>query len=91
VRDLDMQVDEAAEAPYRERCVMTRKGKKANNGTPDKRNEPKANRLMVPGYEPSAKNAEVLPWKWAADRLKTSRQYWIATTRPNGSPHLMVI
>ena len=70
---------------------MTRKGKKAKNGTPDKRNEPKANRLMVPGYEPSAKKAGVLPWKWAADRLKKSRQYWIATTRPDGSPHLMVI
>ena len=70
---------------------MTRKGKKAKNGTLEKPNEPKANRLTVPGYEPSAKNAGVLPWKWAADRLKKSRQYWIATTRPDGSPHLMVI
>lgn len=70
---------------------MTRKGKKAKNGTLERPNEPKANRLTVPGYEPSAKNAGVLPWKWAADRLKKSRQYWIATTRPDGSPHLMVI
>jgi Pyridoxamine 5'-phosphate oxidase len=68
---------------------MTRKT--AKNGTSEKSNEPRANRLTVPGYEPSAKNAGVLPWKWAADRLKKSRQYWIATTRPDGSPHLMVI
>lgn len=71
---------------------MTHKGKKDNNGTPEKqRNEPKANRLTVPGYEASAKKAGALPWKWAADRLKKTRQYWIATTRPDGTPHLMVI
>jgi hypothetical protein len=45
----------------------------------------------VPGYELSAKRAGLLPWKWAADRLKRSRQYWIATTRPDGAPHLMII
>jgi Pyridoxamine 5'-phosphate oxidase len=70
---------------------MTRKGQTVKNGTLEKRDEPKANRLTVPVYERSAKNAGVLPWKWAADRLKKSRQYWIATTRPDGSPHLMVI
>ena len=47
-------------------------------------------RPIVPGYEFSAK-ARLLPWKWATDRLKKSRQYWIATTRPNGAPHLMII
>ncbi len=52
---------------------------------------PRATRLAVAGYELSAKKAKVLPWKWAADRLKRSRQYWIATTRPNGAPHLMII
>jgi Pyridoxamine 5'-phosphate oxidase len=26
-----------------------------------------------------------------SDRLKKSRQYWIATTRPHGAPHLMII
>lgn len=33
----------------------------------------------------------LLPWKWAEDRLKKSRQYWIATTRPDGRPHVMVV
>jgi hypothetical protein len=28
-----------------------------------------------------------LPWKWAVARLTAARNYWIATTRPNGQPH----
>jgi len=28
-----------------------------------------------------------LPWSWAADRLVSARNYWIATTRPSGRPH----
>ena len=56
-----------------------------------KRREPEATRPSVPGYEFSAKTTGLLPWKWAAERLKKSRQYWIATTRPDGAPHLMVI
>ncbi len=28
-----------------------------------------------------------LPWNWATERLTSSRNYWIATTRPNGQPH----
>jgi hypothetical protein len=36
-------------------------------------------------------NKGLLPWKWAEDRLKKSRQYWIATSRPDGRPHMMVI
>jgi hypothetical protein len=65
--------------------------RKAKRSVPPKRKDPKATRLSVPGYELSAKGARLLPWKWAADRLKKSRQYWIATTRPDGAPHLMII
>ena len=39
---------------------------------------------------PNSKNG-LLPWKWAEDRLKKSKQYWIATTRPDGRPHVMVV
>jgi hypothetical protein len=53
--------------------------------------EPEASRPTVPGYEFAAKKTGLLPWKWAAQRLKKSRQYWIATTRPDGAPHMMVI
>ena len=28
-----------------------------------------------------------LPWKWATERLTRARNYWIATTRPDGQPH----
>jgi hypothetical protein len=56
-----------------------------------KRRDPEATRPTVPGYKFAAKRTGLLPWKWASDRLKRSRQYWIATTRPDGAPHLMVI
>jgi hypothetical protein len=69
---------------------MLRK-RKTKRGSSAKRNMPKAARLLVPGYEVSTKKAELLPWKWAINRLKRSRQYWIATTRPDGAPHLMII
>ena len=29
----------------------------------------------------------MLPWDWAVERLERSRNYWICTTRPDGSPH----
>jgi hypothetical protein len=69
---------------------MLRK-RKARRSSPPARKEPKPTRLNVPGYEFSTKRAELLPWKWAVERLKKSRQYWIATTRPDGAPHLMII
>ena len=65
--------------------------KKTKRRSPPKGGDPKATRLTVPGYEASAKSAQPLAWKWASDRLKRSRQYWIATTRPDGAPHLMII
>jgi Pyridoxamine 5'-phosphate oxidase len=52
--------------------------------------QPKSTRPHMPGYL-SADTKGLLPWKWAEDRLKKSRQYWIATTRPDGSPHVMVV
>jgi hypothetical protein len=59
---------------------------KAQKRVPRKRTEPEASRPAVPGYEFSAKEAGLLSWKWAVDRLKKSRQSWIATTRPDGAP-----
>jgi uncharacterized pyridoxamine 5'-phosphate oxidase family protein len=52
---------------------------------------PKATRPHIPGYGLPKSKKGLLPWKWAADRLKKSRQYWIATTRPDGRPHVMVV
>jgi len=45
---------------------------------------PRASRPhMFGGYLESV----LLPWKWATERLTAGRNYWIATTRPNGRPH----
>jgi Pyridoxamine 5'-phosphate oxidase len=30
---------------------------------------------------------ELLDWSWAEQRLSAAQNYWIATTRPDGSPH----
>ncbi|HXF13563.1 MAG TPA: pyridoxamine 5'-phosphate oxidase family protein [Terriglobales bacterium] len=52
---------------------------------------PKTTRPQIPGYGVPKSKKGMLPWKWAEDRLKKSRQYWIATTRPDGRPHVMVV
>src|SRR5213596_1389888 len=56
-----------------------------------KNNSPKAPHPNIPGYGLQKSNKGLLPWKWAEDRLTKNRQYWIATTRPDGRPHVMVV
>jgi len=55
--------------------------------------EPKASRPYMPGYgildEKSGRG--LLPWSYAVERLTNARGYWIATTRPDGRPHVMPI
>jgi hypothetical protein len=53
--------------------------------------EPKATRPYAPGYGLPKTSKGLLPWKWAMDRLTGSRKYWIATTCPDGAPHVMVV
>jgi hypothetical protein len=38
-------------------------------------------------YGAPAPPGELLPWSWAEQRLVAARNYWIATTRPDGRPH----
>jgi hypothetical protein len=38
-------------------------------------------------YGAAAPPSELLPWSWAEQRLVAARNYWIATTRPDGRPH----
>jgi len=52
---------------------------------------PKSTRPHIPGYGLPNSKKGLLPWRWAENRLKKSRQYWIATTRPDGRPHVMVV
>lgn len=65
---------------------MTKKKTSLKAGSP-----PKAGRPNIPDYGISTDKKGLLPWKWAQDRLVKSRQYWIATTRPDGSPHVMPV
>ncbi len=50
--------------------------------------EPKAGRPNIPGYGISESKEGLLPWSWAVERLSSSRNYWVATTRPDGRPHV---
>lgn len=56
-----------------------------------KQSAPKATRPEIPGYGLPKGKQGLLPWKWAETRLRKSRQYWIATSRPDGRPHLMIV
>ena len=52
---------------------------------------PKTTRPNMPGYGLPKSKKGLLAWKWAENQLKKSRQYWIATTRPDARPHVMVV
>jgi uncharacterized pyridoxamine 5'-phosphate oxidase family protein len=56
-----------------------------------KNNSPRATRPHIPGYGVPKSKKGLLPWKWAEDRLNKTPEYWIATTRPDGRPHVMVV
>jgi hypothetical protein len=43
------------------------------------------------GIKAPTEGESVLPWIWAAERLATARGYWLATTRPDGRPHVAVV
>jgi len=45
----------------------------------------------MPGYGLPEGADGLIPWSWAATRLEGSHNYWLATSRPDGRPHLMVI
>lgn len=54
---------------------------------------PKASRPHMPGYglQPGGGGQGLLTWAWAEERLVASRNYWVATARANGRPHLMPV
>jgi nitroimidazol reductase NimA-like FMN-containing flavoprotein (pyridoxamine 5'-phosphate oxidase superfamily) len=55
--------------------------------------EPKAGRPYMPGYGilDADSGSGLRPWSWTTERLEKARNYWIATTRPDGRPHAMPI
>ena len=55
---------------------------------------PVASRPHVPagyGIAPADGGLGLLPWSWAEDRLAGRHIWWLATTRADGSPHLIPI
>jgi nitroimidazol reductase NimA-like FMN-containing flavoprotein (pyridoxamine 5'-phosphate oxidase superfamily) len=53
--------------------------------------DPKGSRPHMPGYGVPRNHKGILPWKWAKQRLTKSHNYWLITTRPNGTPHAMPV
>jgi PPOX class probable F420-dependent enzyme len=47
----------------------------------------------MPGYgiADSDGGRALLPWSWAVERLTGSHDYWLATVRPDGRPHVMPV
>jgi PPOX class probable F420-dependent enzyme len=45
----------------------------------------------MPGYGVPESLDGALPWSWAHERLQSSRNYWVCTTRPDGRPHAMAV
>jgi hypothetical protein len=53
--------------------------------------EPNAARPHMPGYGIDGDHQGLLPWSWAQERLERSHDYWLATTWPDGKPHVMPV
>jgi len=55
--------------------------------------DPAASRPHMPGYGilPADQGSGLLPWSWAVARLREAHDYWLATTWPDGRPHVMPV
>jgi PPOX class probable F420-dependent enzyme len=54
---------------------------------------PAASRPYMPGYGivGPREGSGLLPWSWGQQRLTESHDYWVATTWPDGRPHVMPV
>lgn len=50
-------------------------------------------RPEMPGYgiAPADGGEGLLPWTWAVERIDAARNYWVATSSPDGVPHLAAV
>jgi hypothetical protein len=53
--------------------------------------QPRVERPYVPGYGIPESVEGALPWSWVEERLGVAETYWVATTSPDGRPHLMPV
>src|SRR6185503_15067353 len=56
-----------------------------------KRRNPTADRPHMPGYGIEEKARGLLSWRWAEQRLSKTQNYFLATVRSDGRPHIMAI
>ena len=61
----------------------------AGSGTAPR--EPRVGRPHMPGYGIADADDGLLPWSWAVEHLEHSHDYWLASTRPDGAPHLVAV
>lgn len=49
----------------------------------------KTSRPYMPGYGilPETEGAGLLPWSFVEERMSAAHNYWVSSTRPDGSPH----
>ena len=52
---------------------------------------PQTRRPWMPGYGVPDELEGALPWSWASERLEGCRNYFVATARPDGRPHVMPV
>jgi pyridoxine/pyridoxamine 5'-phosphate oxidase len=53
---------------------------------------PKPSPVRMPaGYVPKGTKPKFLPWTWVTQRLESSHNYWICTTRADGRPHAVPV
>jgi hypothetical protein len=49
---------------------------------------PKREKLTMPGYgTDGGDESKLLTWDWVCKQMTGARNYWVGTTRPDGSPH----
>jgi general stress protein 26 len=54
---------------------------------------PQVSRPYMPGYGIAGpeEGSGLLEWSWAAERLMAARNYWVASVRADGRPHVMPV
>jgi PPOX class probable F420-dependent enzyme len=53
--------------------------------------QPQASRPYMPGYGIDTTTAGLITWDEAVRRLNSTRNFWLATVRPDGRPHVMAV
>lgn len=54
---------------------------------------PEPSRPYMPGYgiRGPGEGSGLLPWSWAVERLRATRNFWLCSVRPDGQPHAMPV